>query len=169
MTRLARLHLASRRVPAALAVIVACAVVLWTALHRQWNAYGALQLPLLFETGCAVVIAVTTASPFGETERATGRWLPFLRLGATLALTAAAVGVLAAAGIGGHLAGGTVACSATLVGPDRHRPAVRRRARRRAGLGRPDGVHDGRRVRRVHPVARPGHDHAVDLAGPAPT
>ena len=104
--RLVRLHLASRRVPAALAAVAACAVGLRVALHWHWDAYGALQLPLVFETACAAVIAVTTASPFGEPERATGRWLPFLRLGAALALTAAAAGALAAAGTGAHLAGG---------------------------------------------------------------
>jgi hypothetical protein len=90
------------------AAVAACAVGLRVALHWQWDAYGALQLPLVFETGCAAVIAVTTASPFGEPERATGRWLPFLRLGAALALTTAAVGALAAAGTGAHLAGGSL-------------------------------------------------------------
>jgi hypothetical protein len=106
--RLARLHLASRRFPAALTAVVACAVVLRIALFRPWDAYGALQLPLIFETACAAIIVVTTASPFGEPERATGRWLPFLRMGAALTLAAAATGALAAAGIGTHLAGGTV-------------------------------------------------------------
>jgi hypothetical protein len=114
--RLARLHLASRRVPAALVAMSVGAVVLWIALHRQWNAYGAVQLPLVFETGCAAVIAVTTASPFGEPERAAGRCLPFLRLGATLALTAASVGALAAAGIGTHLAGGAPAVLRNMAG-----------------------------------------------------
>jgi hypothetical protein len=104
--RLARLHLVCRQVPVALAVIAACAVVLRIALHRTWDAYGALQLPLIFEAACAATIAITTASPFGEPERATGRWLPFLRLGAALLLTAAAAGALAAAGLGTHLAGG---------------------------------------------------------------
>jgi hypothetical protein len=106
--RLVRLHLASRRVPAALAAVAACAVGLRVALHWQWDTYGALQLPLVFETGCAAVIAVTAASPLGEPERATGRWLPFLRLGVALALTAAAIGALAAAGTGAHLAGGNL-------------------------------------------------------------
>ena len=104
--RLARLHLASRRVPAALAAIAACAVLLRIALHWPWDAYGALQLPLIFEAGCAATIAAATASPFGEPERATGGRLPWLRLGAALALTAVAAAALAAAGIGAHLAGG---------------------------------------------------------------
>jgi hypothetical protein len=51
---------------------------------------------------------VTTRSPFGEPERATGRWLPFLRLGTTVALTGAAVAALAAGSAAAHLAGGTL-------------------------------------------------------------
>jgi hypothetical protein len=106
--RLVRLHLASRRVPAALAAMAVCAVALRIALHWPWDTYGALQLPLVFEACSAAVIAVTTASPLGEPERATGRWLPFLRLGGALALTVTAAGLLAAAGTGAHLAGGTL-------------------------------------------------------------
>jgi hypothetical protein len=48
----------------------------------------------------------TAASPFGEPERATGRWLPGLRLAAASALTAAAVGALAVAVAGARLPGG---------------------------------------------------------------
>lgn len=114
--RLARLHLASRRVPAALAAIAVFAVALRIALYRPWNTYGALQMPLVFEAGCAAAIAVTTASPFGEPERATGRWLPFLRLGNVLALTAAAAGALAAAAAGMDMAGGTAAMLRNLAG-----------------------------------------------------
>jgi hypothetical protein len=106
--RLGRLHLISRQFSVALAAIAACAVVLRIALYRTWDAYGALQLPLIFEAACAATVAITTASPFGEPERATGRPLPFLRLGAALLLTAAATGALAAAGLGTHLAGGTL-------------------------------------------------------------
>ena len=74
------------------AAIAACAVGLRIALIAHWDTYGALQLPLVFEAGRAAAIAVTTASPFGEPERVTGRWLPFLRLATALALTAAAIG-----------------------------------------------------------------------------
>ena len=59
--RLVRLHLASRRVPAALAAVAACAIGLRVALHWHWDTYGALQLPLVFETGCATAIAISTA------------------------------------------------------------------------------------------------------------
>jgi hypothetical protein len=104
--RLVRLHAASRRVPVALAAIAACAIGLRIALIGHWDTYGALQLPLVFEAAAAAAITVTTASPFGDPERVTGRWLPFLRLAATLALTAVAAGLLAAAGAGAHLAGG---------------------------------------------------------------
>ena len=114
--RLVRLHLVSRRVPAALAAVAVCGVGLRIALHWHWDAYGALQLPLVFEAGAAAVIAVTTASPLGEPERVTGRWLPYLRLGAALALTAAAAGALAAAGTGGHLVGGTLDVTRNVAG-----------------------------------------------------
>jgi hypothetical protein len=106
--RLLRLHAASRRVPVALAAIAACALGLRIALTGHWDSYGALQLPLVFEAAAAAAITIITASPLGEPERVAGRWLPFLRLAATLALTAAAVSALAAAGTGAHLAGGTL-------------------------------------------------------------
>lgn len=106
--RLLRLHAVGRRVPAAAAAIAACAIGLRLALLGHWDTYGALQLPLVFEAGAGAAVAITTASPIGEPERLTGRWLPFLRLATTLALTAAAAGALAAAGIGAHLAGGTL-------------------------------------------------------------
>jgi hypothetical protein len=104
--RLVWLHALSRRLPAALALLTACAAGLRGTLYGHWDAYGALQLPLIIEAACAAVIAVTAGSPFGEPERATGRWLPFLRLGAAVALTALAACLLAAAGTGMPLAGG---------------------------------------------------------------
>jgi len=114
--RLLRLYAASRRVPVAIGAIAACAVGLRIALTGHWDSYGALQLPLVFEAGAAAAITITTASPLGEPERVTGRWLPFLRLATTLALTAAAAGALTAAGIGAHLAGGTVDVLRNLAG-----------------------------------------------------
>ena len=108
IVRLARLYAASRRVPAAVIAIAAIALGLRLVLFGHWDTYGALQLPLVFETAAATAITATVASPFGEPERLTGRWLPYLRLAATLALTALAVGALAAAGAGAHLAGGTL-------------------------------------------------------------
>ena len=46
--------------------------------------------------GAAAVLAVTTLGPFGDPERAACCWLPWLRLAAVVALTAAAFGALAA-------------------------------------------------------------------------
>jgi hypothetical protein len=106
--RLVRLYATSRRVPAAVAAIAACAIGLRIALIWPWDSYGALQLPLVFEAGAAAAVTATTASRLGEPERVAGRWLPFLRLATVLALTAVAVSALAAAGAGTHLAGGTL-------------------------------------------------------------
>ncbi len=106
--RLARLHLASRRVPAAVALIVGCAAALRVALSWHWDTYGALQLPLVFETLCAAAVVTCAGSPFGEPERVAGRQLPFLRLVTVVAMCAAAVAALAAAGAGAHMSGGTL-------------------------------------------------------------
>jgi hypothetical protein len=109
--RLIRLYLVSRRVPAALAALAACGAVLRATLEWHWmpgSGTLAQQLPVLLEAGTASVIAVTTYSPFGEPERATGRWLPYLRFGAALALTGAAIGALAAGAAGAGLPGGTL-------------------------------------------------------------
>jgi hypothetical protein len=114
--RLIRLYAVSRRLPAALALLAACAAGLRGALYGHWDAYGALQLPLIFEAGCAAVIAVTVGSPFGDPERATGPRLPLLRLGAAVALTALTAGLLAAAGTGMPLAGGFPAVARNLAG-----------------------------------------------------
>jgi hypothetical protein len=114
--RLVRLHLLSRRIPAAIVALAACAIGLRIALHWHWDTYGALQLPLIFETGCAAVITLVTASPLGEPERVTGQRLPLLRLGATLALTALAFGALAAVTAGTHLAGGNAEVLRNLAG-----------------------------------------------------
>jgi hypothetical protein len=66
----------------------------------------ASQVPLVIEAATATIVAATTRSPFGESERATGRRLPYLRLGLALALTATALAALAAGSAGAHLAGG---------------------------------------------------------------
>jgi hypothetical protein len=108
LVRLVRLYATSRRVPAAVAAIVACAIGLRIALLWSWDSYGALQLPLVFEAGAAAAITATTASRLGDPERVAGRWLPFLRLATALALTAVAVSALAATGAGAHLGGGTL-------------------------------------------------------------
>ncbi len=118
--RLARLYLATRRVPMALALLAGLGALLWAALHWHWNVAGGAAaqqfIPLTIQTGAAAVIAVTTYGPFGEPERAAGRWLPYLRLGAAVALTAVAIGVLAAGATGGSLPGGTLALLRNLGG-----------------------------------------------------
>ena len=106
--RLVRMYATSRRVPAALVAIMACAIGLKIALFRSWDSYGALQLPLVFEAASAAAITAITASRMGDPERVAGRWLPFLRLATVLVLTMVAFSALAAAGTGAHLAGGTL-------------------------------------------------------------
>jgi hypothetical protein len=110
---LSRLYLVSRRVPMALALLAVLGALLWSALHWHWNVAGGAAaqqfIPLTIETGAAALVAVTTYGPFGESERAASRWLPWLRLGAAVALTAVAFGVLAAGAAAGGMPGGTLA------------------------------------------------------------
>lgn len=114
--RLVRLYLVSRRVAVAAAAVVALAGGLRVAAIWHWDSYGALQLPLVFETGIATVIAAASASPFGDQDRAAGTCLPALRMGAALGLTVAAFAALAAAGSGAHLAGGMSDVARNLAG-----------------------------------------------------
>ena len=118
--RLVRLYLVSRRVPGALALLAGFGVLLWAALFGHWNIAGgaaaAMVIPLIMEAGVAAVIAVSTYGPFGEPEQATGRWLPYLRLGTAVGLTAAAVGALAAGTTGGTLPGGFLAMFRNVAG-----------------------------------------------------
>ncbi len=111
--RLARLHLTSRRVSAALGLLAGFGVLFGVALHYHWTVAGGpagqLLAPLTIETGAAAGVAVGTDGPFGESERATGRWLPWLRLGTVLCLTVAAFGVLVTGSAAGDLSGGTLA------------------------------------------------------------
>jgi hypothetical protein len=118
--RLTWLYAVSRRIPIALGLLAAVGVLLWCALHWRWNIAGgpAAQdvIPLTVETGVAAIIAATTYGPFGDAERATGRWLPYLRLGAALILSAVAFGALAAGATGGLLPGGSPALLRNLAG-----------------------------------------------------
>jgi hypothetical protein len=118
-SRLIRLYVASRRVPVALGALVGCSLVLRGALDWRWvPSSGPLtqQLPFLLEAGTATVIAMTTYSPFGEPERATGRWLPYLRFGTAVALIGVAVGLLSAGASGAHLPGGTLDVARNVAG-----------------------------------------------------
>jgi hypothetical protein len=117
--RLLFLHLISRRIPAAMAVLAVCGVLLRIGLHWHWisgTGPGATGLPAMIEGAAAAAIAVVTASPFGEPERATGRWLPYLRLADALGLTLATIGVLATGAAAAGLPGGTLAIARNVVG-----------------------------------------------------
>jgi len=98
--RMTWLFLASRRVPATLAALALLGLVMRAALYWHWTlgsrGAAAQAVPVLIEAGAAAVIAISTYSPMGEPERATGRWLPWLRLAAAAGLTGVAVGALAA-------------------------------------------------------------------------
>jgi hypothetical protein len=111
--RLARLYLISRHVPMALALLAGLGALLAASLYWHWNIAGGAAaqqfIPLTIESGAAAVIAVTTYGPFGDIERAVGGWLPRLRSGAAVTLTAVALGSLAAGAAAGAMPGGTLA------------------------------------------------------------
>ena len=90
--------------PASPAFAVASARLVWLYLVSR-------RVP-----AAAGVVATSSHGPFGEAERATGRWLPLLRLGAALALTAAAFAALAAGATGGYLPGGSLSLLRNLGG-----------------------------------------------------
>ena len=117
--RLAWLHLRSRRVPAAVLALAACGALLHAALHWHWafnSGRYAQQVPMIIEAGAAAVIAVTAHSPFGETERATGRWLPYLRLLAAIGLTGLAILALQLGAAGENLNGGIGVLARNVIG-----------------------------------------------------
>jgi hypothetical protein len=117
--RLVWLHLRSRRVPGAVLAMAVCGGVLRAALHWHWmftSGHLAQQFPMIIEGGVAAVLAITTHSPFGEPERATGRWLPYLRLGTALAMTGLAIGVLQLTVTGSSLNGGVLVLARNVIG-----------------------------------------------------
>ena len=117
--RLAWLHARSRRVPAAVVALAVCGGVLRAALNWHWAIGGGLeaqQIPLIIETGAAAAIAVTSHSPFGEPERAAGRWLPYLRLCTAVGLTGLAILTLGAAVAGGNLNEGILVLARNVIG-----------------------------------------------------
>ncbi len=117
-TRLAWLHLRSRRVPAALLALALLGGALRAQLHWHLMSGGALaeQGPMVIEAGAAVLVAMTAHSPFGEAERAAGRWLPYLRLGAALALTGIAIGALQLGVTGASVPGGVLVLARNVIG-----------------------------------------------------
>jgi hypothetical protein len=117
--RLAWLHVRTRRVPAGILALAACAGLLRAALQWHWTfAAGpyAQQLPMIIEAGAAAVIAMTAYSPFGEVERAGGRWLPYLRLATAAGMCALAVGVLQLGVAGQGLNGGFGVLARNVIG-----------------------------------------------------
>jgi hypothetical protein len=117
--RLIWLHSRSRRVPGAVLALAVCGGVLRAALYWRWTFTSgplAQQLPMIIEGGAAAVLAITTHSPFGEPERATGRWLPYLRLGTALAMTGLAIGVLQLAVTGASLNEGILVLARNVLG-----------------------------------------------------
>jgi hypothetical protein len=117
--RLVWLHLRSRRVPAAVLALAVCGGALRAALHWHWlfsTGPLAQQFPMIIEGGAAAVLAITTHSPFGEPERSTGRWLPYLRLGTALAMTGLTIGILQFAVAVASLNGGVLVLARNVLG-----------------------------------------------------
>ena len=132
------------------------------ALDPAGTGLPARQFPLLIETAAAAAIGVVTRSPFGEPERGTGRWLPVLRLGAAVALTAAAFGALAAGSAAAHLDYGYLGLLRDLAGM--------------TGIALLAAAVVGGSLCWIGPLGYwmlaayaigPGLDHALGLAGPA--
>jgi hypothetical protein len=112
LLRLGRLHATSRRIPMAVGLHGAFGALFAIGLHFHWTVAGGpaaqLLLQLTVVSGVGSVTAVCTYGPFGEAERATGRWLPWLRLAAATALTATAFGALAAGAGAGAVPSGNL-------------------------------------------------------------
>jgi hypothetical protein len=117
--RLTWLHLRSRHVPAGILALAVCGGVLRAALHWHWafnSGPYAQQIPMIIEAGAAAVIAVTAHSPFGETERATGRRLPYLRLFTAAGMCGLAIALLQLGAAGESLNGGVLVLSRNVIG-----------------------------------------------------
>jgi hypothetical protein len=91
--------------------------------HAPWLAArlrAALPPPdvedVIIEAGAAAVIAVTAQSPFGEAERATGRWLPYLRLLIAVALAGLALLALQLGVVGESLNDGVLVLARNVIG-----------------------------------------------------
>jgi hypothetical protein len=116
---LAWLHARSRRVPAAVLALAVCGGVLRAALYWHWalgSGQEAQQLPMIIETGAGAAIAVTSHGPFGDPERATGRWLPYLRLFTAIGLTGLAILALGAGVAGENLNEGLLVLARNVIG-----------------------------------------------------
>jgi hypothetical protein len=117
--RLTWLHLRSRRVLTGVLALAFCGALLRAALHWHWaftSGPYAQQVPMVIEAGAAAVIAVTAHSPFGETERATGRWLPYLRLFAAVGMCGLAIALLQLGAVGESLDEGVLVLARNVIG-----------------------------------------------------
>jgi hypothetical protein len=117
--RLTWLHLRSRRVPTGVLALAVCGALLRAELHWHWaftSGPYAQQVPMVIEAGAAAVIAVTAHSPFGETERATGRWLPYLRLFAAVGMCGLAIVLLQLGAVGESLNEGVLVLARNVIG-----------------------------------------------------
>ena len=161
--RLVGLHLVSRRMQASLLALAVAAVALRVVL-RWTPASGAyaVMFPLIVATAAATAVSMTIHSPLGETERVTGRWLPWLRLGTVLVMAGGACGALALGAVGGHLAIGVPGPAPRPGRTDRDRAAHRRAAGRGPELDRSADLPDSQQL-----PGPAGVDHAVAVAGPA--
>src|SRR5260370_828032 len=94
-------------------------VLLHAALHWHWafnsGPYGQ-QVPRIIEAGAATVIAVTVHSPFGETERSAGPWLPCLRLLAAAGMCGLAIALLQLGAAGESLNDGVLVLARNVIG-----------------------------------------------------
>ena len=117
--RLTWLNLRSRHVPGGILALAACGALLRAVLYWHWtfNSGPYAQLvPMIIAAGAAALIAVTAHSPFGEVERATGRWLPYLRLFTALALTGVAILALQLGAVGENLNDGVLVLARNVIG-----------------------------------------------------
>ena len=152
-----------------------CSPAAWPCGRRSTTTGGwapatrADELPMILEGCAAGIIAVTTHSPFGEPERATGRRLPFLRAGLVLALCAAAIGFFALGAAvayrpqaGVYLAGGILPVARNVLGMTGDRADLLPGHRRADRVDRPARLHRHLPVRADRELLR-----AADLADPA--
>ena len=113
--RLTGLYLRTRHVPSGIVVLAGCGVLLRALLHWKSNS-DPQQFPMTVEAGAAAVIAVTTHGPFGEVERATGRWLPAMRLLAAVGMCGLAILALQLGVVGENLNDGILVLARNVIG-----------------------------------------------------
>jgi hypothetical protein len=117
--RLTWLHLRTRRVPVWIVALAGFGLLLRAALHWNWASNSGSdpqQFPMIVEAGAAAVITVTTYGPFGEVERATGWWLPPMRLLAAVGMCGLAILALQLGVAGESLNDGILVLARNVIG-----------------------------------------------------